>query len=175
MEEGEKKIVLDADVISHFIKGELLLKLPVIYPGRLIIPDIVKNEISERKGWDQIINRFLTETDIQLINFPQSFEYLSEYAHLTSSRGYALGQGESACMVYCRFNDAILASSNLKDINRYCDFHHIEHITTKDILLEGYHKGILTEEVCNNFIRLIKEKGSKFPYPDLKAILNQET
>lgn len=173
MGNNEKKILLDADVISHFIKGDLLFKLPEIYPSRLIVLNIVNEEILKRKRWNTIINRFLEESDVQLINFPQENEYLSEYAHLTSTRGYALGRGESACMVYCRFNNDILASSNLKDIFRYCDFHKIEYITTKDILVEGYNKGIVNEEECNDFIGKIKEKGSKFPYDSFRQVLEE--
>jgi len=173
MTKDEQKILIDADVISHFIKGDMLYKLPEIYPARLIVLDIVKEELSKRKGWKTIIDKFLEKTDVQLINFPQDIEYISEYAHLTSTRGYALGKGESACMVYCRFNDEILASSNLKDIFRYCDFHNIEYITTKDILLEGYNKGILNEEECDDFIRKIREKGSKFPYDNFRQVLEE--
>jgi len=77
MTKGERKILLDADVISHFIKGDLLFKLPEIYHSRLIVLDIVKEEISKRAGWDTIINRFLRKTDVQLINFPQDNEYLN--------------------------------------------------------------------------------------------------
>jgi hypothetical protein len=173
MEKSEKKILLDADVISHFIKGDLLDKLPAIYPVRLIILDIVKKEILKRNGWSTIIKGFIERSDVQIIDFPQDENYLTEYAYLTSTRGYALGKGESACMVYCRFNNNILASSNLRDVFRYCDLHKIHYITTKDILVEGYKKEIITEEEADIFIRKIREKGSKFPYENFKEVLKK--
>jgi hypothetical protein len=174
MEKSEKMILLDADVISHFIKGDLLNKLPEIYPGRLIILDIVKEEILKRKGWRSIIERFVKRTDVQKIDFPQDENYVIEYAYLRSTRGYALGKGESASMAYCRFNENILASSNLKDIFKYCHLHNIEYITTKDILVEGFRKGIIMEKECDIFIRKIKEKGSKFPYNNFRQVIDDK-
>ena len=38
---------------------EQLDKLPIIYPQRLIILDIVIQEISDRSGWDDIIQNFI--------------------------------------------------------------------------------------------------------------------
>ncbi len=207
MSNPDKKIVLDADVLSHFIKGYQLDKLSIIYPQRLIILDIVKQEISARSGWDviidsprsraarnhrlivyfylcsltpkqsfgecaRVIQNFIDDSDVQELNFPEDEEYIIEYAHLTSIRGHALGKGESACLVYCRFNKNILASSNLKDIHRYCDFHKIEYIRTQDIILKGYRQGILSEDECDDFIQTIKSKGSKFPYNSLSEILD---
>jgi len=171
MSNPDKKILLDADVISHFIKGDQLNSLPQIFPNKLLILDIVKKEICNRKGWDQVIQQFIDNTDVKEVVFPQEIEFLNEYAHLTSTGGHALGKGESACLVYCRYNKNILASSNLKDILRYCDFHKIEYLTTKEILVEGYNKGILSEKDCNDFINKIKKKGSKFPYDTFSQIL----
>ena len=174
MSNPDKKILLDADVISHFIKGDQLNSLPQIFPNKLLILDIVKQEISNRSGWYQVIQQFIDNTDVQEVAFPQEIEFLNEYAHLTSTRGHALGKGESACLVYCRYNKDILASSNLKDILRYCDFHNIEYIKTDDILYEGFKKGILTESICDEFIQTIKRKGSKFPYNTFNEILGKK-
>ncbi|MBA7525710.1 hypothetical protein ES705_17863 [subsurface metagenome] len=171
MSNPDKKILLDADVISHFIKGDQLNFLPQIFPNKLLILDIVKQEISRRSGWDQVIQQFIDNTDVQVVAFPQEIEFLKEYAHLTSTGGHALGKGESACLVYCRYNKDILASRNLKDILRYRDFHNIEYLTTKEILVEGYNKGILSEKDCNDFINKIKKKGSKFPYDTFSLII----
>ena len=40
------EIVLDADVIIHFAKGEMLSILPSIFPDyKYVVLDIVKNEV----------------------------------------------------------------------------------------------------------------------------------
>ena len=85
MSNPDKKILLDADVISHFIKGDLLETLPRIFPNKLLILDIVKKEICNRRGWDLVIQHFIDNTDVQEVAFPQEIEFLKEYAHLTST------------------------------------------------------------------------------------------
>jgi len=44
------KILLDADVVSHFIKGGQLLILPIVYPNRLVVLNTVKKELKNIKN-----------------------------------------------------------------------------------------------------------------------------
>jgi hypothetical protein len=44
------------------------------------------------------------------------------------------GIGESLAMVYCKYNHNVLASSNLKDIKKYCTDNGITYVTTMDLL-----------------------------------------
>lgn len=92
MIDPEKKVILDADVLIHFIKGEFLFSIPRILDNELIILDSV----------------------------------------------------ESACLAYAKFNKDILASSNLRDIKKYCSFHDIEYLTTIDLLKVGYENDFFT-------------------------------
>lgn len=73
------------------------------------------------------------------------------------------GDGESACLAYVRFNENILASSNLKDIHTYCQTHSIIYLTTMDFLCEALSNGLFDESRCDNFITTVKSKGSKLP------------
>ena len=43
------KILLDCDVIIHFIKAGKQLLLPKIYPNEMVILDKVKSELDKRK------------------------------------------------------------------------------------------------------------------------------
>jgi len=70
------------------------------------------------------------------------------------------GDGESACMAFCRYSDDILANSNVK---AYCEGHSITYITTMDILLEAFKKKTISEADCNKFINQVKSRGSKLP------------
>jgi hypothetical protein len=160
----EKKIVLDGDVISHFIKGELINSLPTFYPGQLVILNIVKEEIIQRKNWLSIIEPLLIFGEIEEVEFPSDITYLREYAFLISAKGQSLGRGESACMVYCRYNKHVLASSNLKDIIRYCSFHKIEYVTTMDLILDCYQRNLLPFENCDSFIKKVIARGSRLPF-----------
>jgi len=168
----QKKVLLDGDVISHFIKGELVDLLPKLFPNRLILLNIVKTEIYKRPGWNIIIDNLIKTHVIEEVDFPEEIEFVKEYAHMISGSGLALGKGESACMVYCRFNKEILASSNLKDIQRYCSYHSIEYITTADIIYEAHKRELVTEVECDTFISKVKSRGSKFPYDTMKELLS---
>lgn len=173
MIDPNKKIILDADVIIHFIKGEFLFSLPRILSNKLIILDKVYDEIIARKQKDTI-EKLLNLPAVEKVHFPEDIEYVKEYAHLMSVRGYNLDSGESACLAYAKFNRDVLASSNLSDIKKYCRFHKIEYVTTIDILAIGYQKGIFTIENCDDFIQTVISKGSKLPNKPFVELLKQK-
>ena len=74
---------------------------------------------------------------------------------------YNMGDGEAACLALAKHTKDYIASSNLKDIREYCKHFGIVYLTTMDILLEAYQKGIMTEVQCNTFIQEVKSKDSK--------------
>lgn len=153
----EPKILLDCDVIIHFTKGGHQLLLPKIFPNRLIILDKVKAELDKRKSSIVSLENFIEWTKIEVIPFPKDKEILKEYARLKSN----MGDGEAACMAVAKYTKDYIASSNLNDIKEYCDYFGIKYLTTMDILLEAYKKGVLTENECNTFIAEVKTKNSK--------------
>jgi len=168
----KSRIILDADVIIHFIKGELLLSLTEILPNSFIILDKVKEEILQPQQKAKL-NEFIELPRVAVIEFPDQIEYIKEYAHIMSSVGYNMDSGESACLVYAKFNKDVLASSNLKDIKKYCRFHKIEYLTTIDLLFLGYENGVLTSEECDEFIRKVIRKGSKLPNESFSKIIEK--
>ena len=40
----QRKVILDADVIIHFVKGGLIGILPNILPNKMYVPDVVYHE-----------------------------------------------------------------------------------------------------------------------------------
>jgi len=161
------KIVLDADVIIHFAKGERLSMLPEIFKEyEYIILDKAHKEIHEpiRR---QLDNQISLLKNISIHKFEPRGEMLKEYAKLTQS----LGKGESACMVYCRFNNDVVGSSNLKDIVQYCTTHKIIYITTIDFLYYAIKKALITIEEAKEFIKEVKSKDSKLPEIDFSTYL----
>ena len=83
--------------------------------------------------------------------FGQSPEQKKEFARLTSISGLALGRGESACMVYCRYNHDVVGSSNVSDVTAYCTEHGITYLTTNDFLYYGISRGIITNLLKKSF------------------------
>lgn len=160
-----RKIVLDADVIIHFIKGGKILLLPKIFDQEKVILDIVLEELkkkpSTRQYYDNLVN-FKVFLEVQ---FPSDLDIMKEFARL---KKMALGLGESASMAYCRYTGDILGSSNLKDIERYCEANKIVHLSTMDFLFKALSDHLMEEADCDYFIYEVKSQGSILPCSSMK-------
>ena len=153
------KIILDADVIIHFSKGEKLSMLPQIFPKYdFAILDVVYRELKGEIKY-QIENQIDKLKNISLLSFNPIGEERKEYALLTKT----LGKGESACLVHCRYNNDVIGSSNLKDITDYCRKYGLTYLTTFDFLYYAVKKEFISTAEANAFIRQVKEKDSKLP------------
>lgn len=156
---NEPNILLDSDVVRHFLNGGRIHQLTSIFPGRFVMLDKVKNELCRSKSLVTPVTNFLALFKVPLISFPSQTNVIKEYAILTKT----FGEGESACMAVARFKREFIASSNLKDIKAYCLQHGITYYTTMDLLVEAMHKKIMTVKDCNDFINAVIAKGSKLP------------
>ena len=155
------KIVLDADVIIHFSKGGLLSLLPQVFPEyEYIVLDKVYNEL--RSVQNQLDNQIQFFGNITKVEFAPTAEIMREYAVLKSK----FGDGESACMAYCRYTANIIGSSNLRDIKMYCAQHQITFLTTLDFLYYAWLRKKLTEKECQTFMNEVRFKGSRLPIVD---------
>jgi predicted nucleic acid-binding protein len=163
-----KIILLDADVIIHFIKGDRLAILTDIFPNKYGILDFVFNEVFKGNLRTQVENLLIYKR-ITEVPFDDSLEVTKEFASLKKRYGL----GESACMAYCKFHKEVFASSNLADIKPYCEANGIQYITTMDLLAEAFKKGMLTEKECDNFITLVKSKNSKLPVNSIQEFLRR--
>lgn len=164
-------ILLDADVVIHFYKADRLSVLQQLYKGRLLVLDLVLEELMRNKTIAPHVENFLRFKVIQEYTIPsQDEQILKEYAFLRQTKG----KGESACMAVCRYQNNILASSNLKDIKPYCEQYGIAYLTTMDILAIAYKKGLMPLSECDKAINAILSKQSKLPYANLSAFLSRE-
>ena len=158
MSKKKVKIVVDSDVLIHFAKGGVLSLLPGIFPEYQYV--ILKNVYDEvRTLHTQLDNQIHFLKNIVLEEFAPTGEMLLEYANLRNT----FGDGESACMAYCKFNHDVVGSSNLKDIKEYCNAHNITYVTTLDFLYYAFKRDILTADECNMFIQNVRIHGSKLP------------
>ena len=163
------KIVLDADVIIHFVKGGAFSLLPKIFPEyTYLILDVVYDEVTVNRATKMQIDNTLNffGSRISLIKFDPKGTSRLEYARLRSA--LLLGKGESACMVYCRDNMDVLGSSNLKDIKEYCANNNITYLTTIDFLYYAFIRKKMTKEDVDSFIAEVIAKGSKLPRIDIE-------
>ena len=162
----ETKIVLDADVIIHFVKAERFSLLLDIFPEYdYIMLDAVYEEVTVPRPTKTQIDNMLQffPGKLAIVKFEPKGDSRREYAILRST----LGKGESACMVYCRDNKDVLGSSNLRDIREYCKLNQITYLTTLDFLYYAYARKKITKEEVDTFITQVISKGSKLPVVDI--------
>lgn len=159
---GDKIILIDADVVSHFITGGAIIHLPGIFPNKIKVLDKVYSELCRFPNKKTEVDNLINFRLLEIMTFPEDNEAIKrEYLHI--KKFMFKGDGESACLAVVRNTKDILASSNLKDIAQYCKMHSIEYLTTMDFLCEAKKKGIMSESTCNAFIAKVKEAGSKLP------------
>lgn len=74
-------------------------------------------------------------------------------------------------MVYCRDNNDVLGSSNLRDIKKYCEENQITYLTTIDFLYYAYIRKRMSAKECEDFIDEVTDKGSKLPKVDISKYI----
>lgn len=162
---NERIILIDADVVSHFITGGEAQCIDQIFPTNPI--HILDKVHAELQAWPSAavrseISILLSKKKIRLIAFPEHEEQIKkEYLWIKSK--LFKGDGESACLAVARYNKRILASSNLRDIKSYCSMHKIDYLTTMDFLCHALQTGVFTEERCNAFIKAVLAAKSRLP------------
>ncbi len=170
LDDLNKKILIDSDVIRHFIRGRKLNSLKKIFPGNLYILDMVEAEICRSRKIKVDVQRIIKNGTLKRINFPTSKIYLLEYEKLIKK----FGVGESACMAVARHEDDIIASNNLNDIKEYCNNHKICYLTTIDILYIAYERNIMSEADVDEFLyyNISGANPSKIPFSTLERFIS---
>ncbi len=147
-------IFFDTDCISAFLWSNDESLLAKMYPGKIVIPREVYDELSNPRI-SHLKDRIdvLIESNIAAI---ESIDITTEeyglYRKLTGSREKGIkiiGKGEAAAIVLANKYDGILGSNNLRDIKFYVEKFSLKHITTGDILIEAYKRNLITEQEAN--------------------------
>ena len=113
MAKSKRIILIDADVVSHFITGGQIMLLPSIFPYRIKILDKVYAELARFPNKRKEVQNLLNFNLFEIMPFPEDdIEVRKEYFYLKKMRFKGC---ESACLAVRKSND-ILASSNLRDI-----------------------------------------------------------
>jgi len=144
----ELPLYFDTDCLSAFlwIKDESLL--PQLYPGRVVIPKQVYDELGRVPHLQARIDVLLKRGDVSVMEIQAGTEEHLLYTELTRTPkpGHAvIGRGEAASLALAKSGNGIVASNNLKDISSYITEYQLGHKTTGDILIEALDQGIITE------------------------------
>ena len=161
MKDKKLKIVLDTDVVLHFMKGGRLSLLLDIFASECeyVMLSTTYDEIRNRDQKNQIDNHINLLKNLTKVEFNPTGEMRRVYAMLTSQ----FGKGESACMAYCQFEHHVIGSNNTRDIREYCNNHGISYLTTDDFLYYAIKRGMMTESDATQLIADARAQGSNVP------------
>jgi len=147
-------LFFDTDCISAFlwVRNESLLAQ--LYPGRIVIPRPVYDELSNPRiahlkvRIDALVSAGQAEI-VEIIVGTQEYNIFYKLTVEPDKGQKLIGKGEAASIALAKENGGIVASNNLSDIGDYVKEFQFKHITTGDILVEAYNKGLITENEGN--------------------------
>lgn len=156
-------IFFDTDCICAFlwINEESLLEK--MFPGKIVIPKEVYNEI-DRPTIPHLKNRIdqlIANGSAIVMSMDISSEEYALYRELTtdSGRNKVIGSGEAASISLAKKHNGVLGSNNLRDVRYYIKKYSLKHVTTGGILVEAFQKGLITEQEGNSiWVSMLKKK-----------------
>lgn len=155
-------LFFDTDCICAFlwINEESLLEK--MYSGKIVIPKEVYNEI-DRPTIPHLkarIDQLIANGSAIVMSMDINSEEYSLYRELTTFSGNKLiGSGEAASISLAKKHNGVLGSNNLRDVAYYVNKYSLKHVTTGDILVEAFQKGLITEQEGNTiWANMLKKK-----------------
>lgn len=173
----EKKLIndffFDTDCISAFLWVRNENILTQLYPGKIILPKQVYDEIKKVPHLFARIETLKNNGDLKIESIMQDTNEATLYTQMIGGTEAVLpiGRGEAACIAMAKERGGILASNNLRDINYYVSNYKIPHLTTGDILKEALNKKLITQEEGETIWGNMLSKRRKLGYDSFAAYL----
>lgn len=167
----EVELVVDADFISNFGWVDRIDIIINQYAPNITLTDVVENELKNPKIVHiyKRLKIFIDNGDIKQYTIISSSEIGREFIRLCWESG--LGEGESACLAYCKINGGILGSNNLSDIYNYCRDNNIKVITTADILKRAFEDKYINLAEGEGILAKMLKKERKIGYSTFEELL----
>lgn len=149
-----KDMFIDTDCISAFLWVGNESLLAQLYPGRVVMPKPVYDEIDKPNlSWmkDKIDSMIKagTLTVVELTAGTEEFELYYKMTENPEEGQKIIGEGEASSLALAKSKNGIVASNNFKDIMSYINEYSLEYTTTADILVDAYKRGIIDENQGN--------------------------
>lgn len=164
-----KDIFIDTDCISAFLWVGSESLLAQLYPGRIVMPKPVYDEIDRPTlSWmktrvDSMINAG-TLTVVELTSGTDEFDLYYKLTENPDKGHKIIGDGEASSIALAKFKNGIVASNNFNDILTYLKEYSLEYTTTADILVDAFRQGIIDENQGNiiwaNMLRKRRRLGA---------------
>lgn len=150
-----KNIFIDTDCISAFLWVGNESLLSQLYPGRVIMPKPVYDEIDRpaltwmKARVDSMISAGKL-TVVELLSGSEEFELYYKLTENPDEGHKIIGDGEASSIALAKVRNGIVASNNFNDILAYIHEYSLEYTTTADILVDAYKQGLIDENQGNN-------------------------
>ncbi len=150
-------LFFDTDCISAFLWVDNESILSRLFPGRVVIPREVYDELSHPgvnrvKGLKAQVDLMVRSGDATIETIMVGTDAYELYHKLTTGPGPGhriIGRGEAAAISLAKEKKGILASNNLRDISDYVKEFELINLTTGDILKMALDEGIIDESQGN--------------------------
>ena len=172
-----EQLFFDADCLSSFLwvgQENLLLQL---YPGRIVLPKQVYDELSHPSirhigAKIEMLHRTdkIIRSDI-LLN-TEEYKIYHDLAISPPQGQRLIGKGEAAALALAKVNNGIVASNNLKDIMGYVGKFGLEHITTGDIMILALQEGLIDENHGNQIWQDMVQRRRLLPTASFTEFLS---
>lgn len=164
-----KELFIDTDCISAFLWVGNESLLSQLYPGKVVMPKPVYDEITRPNlSWMKTrVDSMVNDGKLTIVGLTAGTEEFDLYYKLTENpdEGHKIiGEGEASSIALAKVKNGIVASNNFKDIMSYINKYSLEYTTTADILVDAYNQGIIDESQGNsiweNMIRKRRRLGA---------------
>lgn len=150
-------LFFDTDCLSAFLWVDNESILAKLYPGRVIIPKQVYDELSHKglnhiKGLKSQVDTMVSNGEAKIETIVVGTEIYTLYSKMTTTpeAGHKIiGAGEAAALAMAKECNGIVASNNLRDIADYVSEYGLKHMTTGAIMKEALEAGYIDEAQGN--------------------------
>ncbi len=175
-----EQLFFDTDCLSAFLWVNNQSLLAQLYPGKIVIPSQVYNELSY-PGTPHLkarIDSMIAHSDATVKSFDVGSDMYNMYIKLTSNpdeNHRIIDSGEAAAIVMAKEKEGVLASNNLRDVKQYVEEFGLKHITTGDILKEAFEKKLISEAQANQLWQDMLNKRRKLGYQSFTEYLKENS
>lgn len=172
-------LFFDTDCISAFLWVDNESVLSKLFPGRIVIPKEVYDELSHPgvnrvKGLKAQVDLMIQAGEATVETIPVGTDTYALYRKLTNDPdpGHKIiGRGEAASISLAKEKNGILASNNLRDISSYVVEYGLTHYTTGDIMKLALLAGYITETQGNAIWAAMLSRRRKLGYASFSDYL----
>lgn len=153
-----------------------------IISGPILIPQIVYDELkrienSSNRPLKWILEKMdsaIKKKTVEVVDFEIGSPEFAEFKKLTSPP-MPIGEGEAMAIAFAKSNNGILASNNLKDIQRFVTAGDILNITSDDLLCLFYkkYKGETTPEEIESIRETMRLFGRRISPDSFYELLSK--